>query len=89
MFLGYSAGRKGYKIFSLETKKIIASQDVRFYETKFPHLVKSIDGSVAEDTVTLDAIPLPMVSANLDDYLPYSQSDLSVHSFAESSYSFT
>ncbi|GJS69380.1 ribonuclease H-like domain-containing protein [Tanacetum coccineum] len=36
VFVGYSFDKKGYKLFSLETKKIFYSRDVKFYETVFP-----------------------------------------------------
>ena len=33
VFLGYKNGVKGYKLWCLETRKIIVSRDVIFYET--------------------------------------------------------
>ncbi|GKA58544.1 putative RNA-directed DNA polymerase, partial [Tanacetum coccineum] len=36
VFIGYSFDKKGYKLFSLKTKKIFYSRDVKFYETVFP-----------------------------------------------------
>ncbi|GJT89666.1 putative RNA-directed DNA polymerase [Tanacetum coccineum] len=36
VFIGYSNEKKGYKLFSLETKKVYFSRDVKFYETVFP-----------------------------------------------------
>ncbi|GJZ90439.1 putative RNA-directed DNA polymerase [Tanacetum coccineum] len=36
VFLGYLSGTKGYKILDLETRKIIVSRNVNFYEQKFP-----------------------------------------------------
>ncbi|KAD4385583.1 hypothetical protein E3N88_25752 [Mikania micrantha] len=36
VFLGYSTGTKGYKVFDIKTGKIIISSDARFYEEKFP-----------------------------------------------------
>ena len=36
VFLGYPPRTKGYKIFDLETRKIIVSRDVNFHEEKFP-----------------------------------------------------
>nr|GEV51578.1 putative reverse transcriptase, RNA-dependent DNA polymerase, Gag-polypeptide of LTR copia-type [Tanacetum cinerariifolium] len=36
MFVGYSFDKKGYKLYSLESKKIFYSRDVKFYETVFP-----------------------------------------------------
>ncbi|KAJ0800174.1 putative RNA-directed DNA polymerase [Helianthus annuus] len=36
VFLGYPPGTKGYKIFDLETRKIMVSRDVLFFEENFP-----------------------------------------------------
>ncbi|GJV43753.1 putative RNA-directed DNA polymerase [Tanacetum coccineum] len=36
MFIGYSFNKKGYKLFSLDTKQIFYSRDVKFYETVYP-----------------------------------------------------
>nr|GEV90989.1 putative ribonuclease H-like domain-containing protein [Tanacetum cinerariifolium] len=36
VFLGYPPGTKGYKIFDLETRKIILSRNVNFHEEIFP-----------------------------------------------------
>ena len=41
VFIGYSFEKKGYKLFSLESKKILFSRDVTFYETLFPFKTKS------------------------------------------------
>nr|GFA67669.1 putative ribonuclease H-like domain-containing protein [Tanacetum cinerariifolium] len=36
VFLGYPPGTKGYKVFDLETKRIVLSRDVNFHEKIFP-----------------------------------------------------
>ncbi|KAF5767570.1 putative RNA-directed DNA polymerase [Helianthus annuus] len=36
VFLGYSPFKKGYKLWSLDQRKILFSRDVKFYETIFP-----------------------------------------------------
>lgn len=36
VLLGYSNSKKGYRLYSLDTKQIIVSRDVKFYETIFP-----------------------------------------------------
>ena len=41
VFIGYSNEKKGYKLLSLETKKIFYSRDVRFYETVFPFKINN------------------------------------------------
>ncbi|KAJ9546309.1 hypothetical protein OSB04_018852 [Centaurea solstitialis] len=36
VFLGYCNSKKGYKLYSLDTKQILISRDVKFYENIFP-----------------------------------------------------
>lgn len=36
VLLGYSNSKKGYRLYSLDSKQIIVSRDVKFYETIFP-----------------------------------------------------
>jgi len=36
VFIGYPYGKKGWKLFDLETKEILFSRDVEFVETKYP-----------------------------------------------------
>ncbi|KAM0019556.1 putative RNA-directed DNA polymerase [Helianthus debilis subsp. tardiflorus] len=43
VFLGYSNFKKGYKLLSLDNKKIFFSRDVKFYENVYPFKVKSFD----------------------------------------------
>ncbi|KAJ0855589.1 putative RNA-directed DNA polymerase [Helianthus annuus] len=43
VFLGYSNFKKGYKLLSLDTKKIFFSRDVKFYENVYPFKTKSFD----------------------------------------------
>ena len=40
VFLGYCNSKKCYKLFSLDTKQIIISRDVVFYENIFPYKMK-------------------------------------------------
>ena len=35
MFIGYSNSQKGYKIYGLESKTVLFSRDVKFYEHVF------------------------------------------------------
>ncbi|KAK1441129.1 hypothetical protein QVD17_06967 [Tagetes erecta] len=46
VMMGYSGNKKGYKLWSLDTKQIIFSRDVKFYETIFPFK----DSSVSHDS---------------------------------------
>ncbi|KAJ0558902.1 putative RNA-directed DNA polymerase [Helianthus annuus] len=43
VFLGYSNFKKGYKLLSLDTKKIFFSRDVKFYENVYPFKTKTFD----------------------------------------------
>ncbi|XP_076885827.1 uncharacterized protein LOC143535475 [Bidens hawaiensis] len=52
VFLGYSNQNKGYKLWSLDTKQIIFSRDVKFYESIFPFVDNNVLKEV--DTVNLD-----------------------------------
>ncbi|KAJ0435743.1 putative RNA-directed DNA polymerase [Helianthus annuus] len=43
VFLGYSNIKKGYKVWSLDNKKVYFSRDVKFYENIYPFKLKTID----------------------------------------------
>lgn len=65
MFLGFSHGQKGYKVYSLDTKKIIVSRDVMFQENLFPYLMKS---EVADyEHEHMDTVPLLAIIDVSDD----------------------
>ena len=40
VFLGYCNSKKGYRLFSLDTKQIVVSRDVKFYENIFPYKMR-------------------------------------------------
>ncbi|KAJ0471759.1 putative RNA-directed DNA polymerase [Helianthus annuus] len=42
VFIGYSYEKKGYKLYSLDTKVVLFSRDVKFYETIFPFKEKTV-----------------------------------------------
>ncbi|GKC47944.1 putative RNA-directed DNA polymerase [Tanacetum coccineum] len=42
VFIGYSMDKKGYKLYSLESKQVLFSRDVRFYETVYPFKNQSL-----------------------------------------------
>ncbi|KAL8171367.1 hypothetical protein V2J09_023171 [Rumex salicifolius] len=67
VFLGYQPGTKGYKLYSLETKKVLISRDVVFLETEFLFFTRSFETMPSTD------IPLPIsqpTPAIYDDLLP-------------------
>ncbi|KAJ0599026.1 putative RNA-directed DNA polymerase [Helianthus annuus] len=43
VFLGYSSFKKGYKLWSLDSKKVFFSRDVKFYESVYPFKIKTFD----------------------------------------------
>ncbi|KAJ0565941.1 putative RNA-directed DNA polymerase [Helianthus annuus] len=43
VLLGYSNFKKGYKLWSLDSKKVFFSRDVKFYESVFPFQIKNFD----------------------------------------------
>ncbi|KAJ9542639.1 hypothetical protein OSB04_029145 [Centaurea solstitialis] len=45
IFLGYCNSKKGYRLYSLDTKQIVISRDVRFYENIFPFKMKDEEGT--------------------------------------------
>ena len=45
VFVGYPFGKKGWKLYDLESKIIFVSRDVEFYEEKFPYSHKTIENS--------------------------------------------
>ncbi|GKD41947.1 ribonuclease H-like domain-containing protein [Tanacetum coccineum] len=42
VLIGYAGGKKAYKLFSLESRNVLYSRDVKFYETVFPYKMGSI-----------------------------------------------
>jgi hypothetical protein len=60
MFVGYPYGKKGWKLYDLETKDFFVSRDVEFFETTFPfvqevaeqgqHVVEHIVDADFDDT---------------------------------------
>ncbi|GJY04501.1 hypothetical protein Tco_0370441 [Tanacetum coccineum] len=52
VFIGYSNVKKGYELFSLESKNVIFSKDVKFYETVFPFKIKQKEGSIDSGVTT-------------------------------------
>ncbi|GJT50103.1 ribonuclease H-like domain-containing protein [Tanacetum coccineum] len=41
VLIGYAGGKKAYKLFSLESRNVLYSRDVKFYETVFPYKMSS------------------------------------------------
>ncbi|KAJ0947449.1 putative RNA-directed DNA polymerase [Helianthus annuus] len=62
VFIGYSLDKKGYKLFSLDSRTIVFSRDVKFYESVFPFkeqsIFKSYDSNPIKDINTLNFFDL-------------------------------
>ncbi|GJU43614.1 ribonuclease H-like domain-containing protein [Tanacetum coccineum] len=56
VFVGYSFDKKGYKLFSLDSKKILCSRDVKFYETVFPFKNKSENKDFVFESQNIDSL---------------------------------
>ncbi|GAA0183685.1 hypothetical protein LIER_31056 [Lithospermum erythrorhizon] len=61
IFLGYPPGQKAYKIYDLNTQKVITSRDVNFHEHLFSHSPKFSKSYV---------VPKQSIPNNLEDYFP-------------------
>lgn len=57
VFIGYSPGQKGYKLYNLDSKQVEVSRDVKFCESIFPFLNSN---TATTDNSTVDIV-LPMV----------------------------
>lgn len=66
VFLGHSHGQKAYKLYNLDTKQIMVSRDVMFYEYIFPF---RIDESILNEVAGAQP-PLPMIDEDTTDEVP-------------------
>ena len=65
IFIGYLMGKKGYRVYDMESHKVFTSQDVIFYENQFPFLSHNLP---KEPNVI---IPLPILkSLETSDVVP-------------------
>ncbi|GAB2269349.1 hypothetical protein Dimus_038770 [Dionaea muscipula] len=61
VFVGYPADHKGYKLFSLQSHKVLYSRDVRFYEDIFPF--KDTSSTSSSNGIS----PLQMISFDYEN----------------------
>ena len=66
IFVGYPPGKKGWKLFDIETGEFFVSRDVQFHETEFPFPPTS-DMDILPDTVPIDAPILDDLASVLGD----------------------
>jgi hypothetical protein len=45
VFVGYPSGKKGWKLFDLDSQRYFVSRDVKFFETEFPYAHTSEEGA--------------------------------------------
>ncbi|KAL0410883.1 UNVERIFIED_CONTAM: Copia protein [Sesamum latifolium] len=69
VFLGYSAGRKGFKVYDLETNQLLVSRDVVFHKNHFPF--HSLSPAPASADLPLPILPL---SSDSTDIVPVASS---------------
>ncbi|KAJ0531873.1 putative RNA-directed DNA polymerase [Helianthus annuus] len=65
VFLGYPGGKKGYKIYDLESNKIIVSRDGRFHDNHFPFDHSEDVGLQREEAYTNEINDGSVVDGNL------------------------
>ncbi|KAD4888928.1 hypothetical protein E3N88_21001 [Mikania micrantha] len=71
VFIGYPQGTKGYKIYDMESRKIVVSRDVRFIENYFPFAHTQQIGNEEEPIFTYPQSRASMHEpSNEDDYMP-------------------
>ena len=69
-FVGYSQNSKGYRLVDLESKKVVVSRDVNFFENIFP--LTNIDENNLEDLITNE-------TDKVDDYIELNLSESNVN----------
>lgn len=57
IFLGFSPGQKSYKLYNLDSKQVMVSKDVIFYESVYPY-------KLINDRRKEDELPLPIIEEN-------------------------
>ena len=71
MFLGYPPHIKGYKVYNLQTHKVLISRDVKFLETHFPFSKSTVSPNADSSShdITHDFIP-DSVPSGFTPYIP-------------------
>lgn len=67
IFLGYPFGKKGWRVFDLETRKVSVSRDVIFFEDEFPF--STLPVTMEEDNelmISTPVIPIPAEEVEMD-----------------------
>ena len=75
IFLGYPYAQKAYKVFDLNTKKVIISRDVIFFENCFPFL--------QQEVIQHSPLPFPVSDYNDVSVSPIVQSFQQAHQLTE------
>lgn len=61
VFLGYEHSQKGYKLYNFDTKKILISRDVVFFEHLFPYHDAHLHSSLVPSSLFLPMIQLEII----------------------------
>ncbi|GLT64493.1 hypothetical protein SLA2020_369820 [Shorea laevis] len=77
IFVGYPLGKKGYKLYDLETQQIFTSRDVIFYEHIFPYQSKENEHHQGKSNPTVTVQPFEEHSLTNDN--PHDKSEESTH----------
>ena len=80
IFVGYPQGYKGYKLYSLDTKKFFVSEDVVFHESVFPFQIISQPQVILDPLLEL-VIPIPIANTLPNPDQTHSQSPQPPNSF--------
>lgn len=62
VFLGYSMNQKGYRVLDLQTKRVVVSRDVKFFEQEFPF---KTDNNSTSEMLEVSPPPPPAVSVEV------------------------
>ncbi|CAA7040888.1 unnamed protein product [Microthlaspi erraticum] len=73
IFIGYPFGRKGWRVYDLESGKVSVSRDVVFCEDIFPFASTSSESSSTESALANDVIDI----FNIDDNLSFGSTNIS------------
>ncbi|KAL4586016.1 hypothetical protein LXL04_010646 [Taraxacum kok-saghyz] len=73
IFLGYPQGKKGYRVYDLESKKIVVSRDTKFVEDVFPYHDESSDSNTDLSTDPFIIDDVAEYTAPNDGSLPSNQ----------------
>lgn len=66
IFLGFSPGQKGYKLYDLDQNQIFVSRDVLFYEQVYPYKNDQEKSGTTNENLSLPIVPLDVDECTSD-----------------------